>query len=105
LNQVEPKERAEKRRKEVNSLAAIILWAVMLVHFLLTMNCSGWSEANMAVQSCHIDFPIARNLSNLHYELILFSAFTMFFPLVAYYFVLRWLTRKFATYFLMPGNK
>jgi hypothetical protein len=66
----------------------LVILAVALLLFLgpivTMMNCSGWNEGSMKVARCAVDFPLARSLADTFYGIVLFSAFILGLPILAY---------------------
>lgn len=58
------------------------LVVVVLVHILLLSNASGWNEGSMSGGSYVI--PFLKNVTDVLYTLILFSAFSLLIPLAIY---------------------
>ena len=70
-----------RQRQLIVLSAAIILF---LGPILIMGNCSGWNEGSMKVATCAVDFPLARDFADLFYGIVLFSAFLVGLPILAY---------------------
>jgi len=65
-------------------LAFFIYFVGLVLPVLAMLNCSGWDEGSMQVQSCVIDSDFIRAYANFYYALLLFSAFMVLIPLIIY---------------------
>ena len=70
-----------RQRQLIVLSAAIILF---LGPILIMGNCSGWNEGTMKVATCAVDFPLARDFADFFYGIVLFSAFLVGLPILAY---------------------
>lgn len=83
-----------QRRLVVLSGALVLL----LGPIVLMGNCSGWNEGSMKVAACTVDFPLARDLANMLYGVVLFSAFLLGIPILFYLAACVFLIRKLDRY-------
>jgi hypothetical protein len=60
---------------------------MFIIPILGMMNCSGWNEGSMTVESCLIDAPLFRDYANLYYNFMLFSALMGGIPIIIYVFL------------------
>lgn len=61
------------------------------------MNCSGWNEGSMKVNSCVVDFSPLRTYANYYYGFIVISAFLGFLPIIVYIVIGSLLSNSIAT--------
>jgi len=98
---------APQRRLVILSATLLLL----LGPIALMGNCSGWNEGSMKVATCAIDLPLARELANMLYGVVLFSAFLLGIPILFYLAACVFLLRKLSRYLreecsekLSPGS-
>lgn len=65
-------------------LALCIYFIGLILPILGVLNCSGWDEGSMQVQSCYIDSEFIRSYANFYYALLIYSAFIMLIPIIIY---------------------
>ena len=58
--------------------------ALLLGPVVIMGNCSGFNEGSMKVAACTVDFPLARDLADLFWGILLISAFMIGLPIFAY---------------------
>lgn len=69
-----------QRQLIVLSVAIVLL----LGPIVIMGNCSGFNEGSMKVETCAVDFPLARGLADMLWGVVLLSAFILGLPVLAY---------------------
>jgi len=51
---------------------------------LAMLNCEGFNEGSMAVETCFIDSDLIRGYANFYYGWLVISSFVLFIPIIIY---------------------
>jgi hypothetical protein len=73
-----------------------IYFAAFGLPILGMLNCSGWSESDMKVESCIIDAQFLRDYAAFYYNFLLISSFTVLIPLIIYVLLVVFIAKKIA---------